>query len=132
MYEITVKKTFAAAHRLPDYKGRCSAIHGHTWTVEVSVAGVSLDENGMLIDFIWLKELVTQITRDFDHQYLNELKLAESTVTTHPTAENLARYIFKQLSKILPSKINLTKVKVWESADAAASYQLIEKELDCF
>jgi 6-pyruvoyltetrahydropterin/6-carboxytetrahydropterin synthase len=123
MYEITVKKTFAAAHRLPNYKGRCAAVHGHTWTVEVSVAGVSLDENGMLIDFIQLKEMVTQITIDFDHQYLNELKLADSAVTAYPTAENLAGYIFKQLGKLLPPNLSLTKVKVWESADAAASYQ---------
>ncbi|HAG09705.1 MAG TPA: 6-carboxytetrahydropterin synthase QueD [Desulfotomaculum sp.] len=123
MYEITVKKTFAAAHRLPNYKGRCAAVHGHTWTVEVSVAGVSLDENGMLIDFILLKEMVTQITMDFDHQYLNELKLADAVVSAHPTAENLARYIFKQLSKLLPPNLSLTKVKVWESADTAASYQ---------
>jgi 6-pyruvoyl-tetrahydropterin synthase len=87
------------------------------------VAGVSLDENGMLIDFIQLKEMVTQITIDFDHQYLNELKLADSAVTAYPTAENLAGYIFKQLGKLLPPNLSLTKVKVWESADTAASYQ---------
>ena len=29
--------TFEAAHWLPGHTGKCNALHGHTWTVEVEL-----------------------------------------------------------------------------------------------
>ncbi|MEW6040223.1 MAG: 6-carboxytetrahydropterin synthase, partial [Elusimicrobiota bacterium] len=37
MYKIKVVKNFSGAHRLRNYKGKCEALHGHNWKVEVSV-----------------------------------------------------------------------------------------------
>ena len=50
-YELTVKDHFDAAHALPGYDGPCRFLHGHTWDIEVTIAGQHLDDVGMLYDF---------------------------------------------------------------------------------
>ena len=50
MFEIKVKGEFDAAHRVAGYPGKCDRLHGHSWTVELSVTGQQLDELGMLVD----------------------------------------------------------------------------------
>lgn len=127
LFELTVKRSFAAAHRLEGHPGRCSALHGHTWTVEVTVAGRGIDHCGMLVDFKLIKEMVDGIVRQFDHCYLNELECFQGPGgMVNPTAENLARYIYGALREALEkySPGVLTRaVRVWESPDAAALYR---------
>jgi len=123
MYEVTVKKQFAAAHRLPDYPDRCSRLHGHSWVVEVSVSGTKLDENGMLIDFKEVKKHVGEVIDGLDHQYLNELEVfSQPGEETNPTAENIARYIYNCLKDVFKPGLKLTGVRVWESSDTCALY----------
>lgn len=55
MYEVTIIKSFSAAHLLADIGGKCETLHGHNFKVEVSVAADQLDANGLLIDFRFLK-----------------------------------------------------------------------------
>jgi 6-pyruvoyltetrahydropterin/6-carboxytetrahydropterin synthase len=43
MFEIYVKSDFSSAHRLRGYKGKCEALHGHNWKVEVYVSSQTLD-----------------------------------------------------------------------------------------
>lgn len=46
-YAFTAKASFDASHTVPGYPG-CSALHGHTWRVSVSVGGpLEPDENGL-------------------------------------------------------------------------------------
>lgn len=127
MFEITVKRRFSAAHRLEGYSGQCAALHGHTWTVEVTVAGDRIDGCGMLMDFKTLKEMVDVIIRQFDHTYLNELECFSSPGgRTNPTAENLAFFIYckvkEELPRIAPG-VFLQGVRIWESPDASAFYR---------
>ena len=51
MFELVVNGAFEAAHRLVDYPGKCNRLHGHSWTVEMSVSGDKLDNIGMVADF---------------------------------------------------------------------------------
>ena len=44
MYELTVEKTFDSAHYLEHYDGDCARMHGHTYKVQICVAGEMLDE----------------------------------------------------------------------------------------
>lgn len=123
MYELTVRKQFAAAHSLWGYQGKCSRLHGHTWTVEVSVAGVELDENGMLIDFQDIKKILENAVQNFDHQYLNDLEpFNRAGKETSPTAENIARYFYRSIKPFLKQDLFIKKVTVRESSDAWASY----------
>jgi len=124
MYELTVRRQFDAAHHLEGYPGRCARLHGHTWLVEVTAAGDELDEHGMLIDFHELQRLVEETVKDLDHQDLNALApFRHPGRETNPTAENIARYIYRRLKTHLQQNgLKLMKVKVWESPDAWAGY----------
>ena len=122
MFELTTIVDFEAAHRLPDYPGKCCRLHGHNWRVEVTVRGDRLDELGMLIDFRELKQEVNKVIDTLDHYYLNEI---EPFRTVNPTAENIARYVYRELAAHLKSEreVKVRAVKVWESPNSAAVYR---------
>lgn len=121
MFELTVIAEFEAAHRIVDYPGKCNRLHGHNWSVEVTVAGSKLNNLGMLIDFKELKKAVNATIDQLDHIYLNEL---DAFTQDNPTAEHIAKYIFEQLEKntLFNGEITVKTVKVWESPKSAVSY----------
>ncbi len=94
---VTVATTFAAAHRLPDYQGKCCRIHGHTYGLEVTVAGMPQHSGptaGMVMDFSDLKRRVDElIVEILDHRMLNEV------FSFVPTAEAIAAWIFERLQE---------------------------------
>ncbi len=118
-FEVTVIKEFAAAHSLKNYPGNCSQIHGHTWKVELVVAGNKLDDIGMLVDFRYLKKVLHNIIEEYDHTYLNDIK---PFTQLSPTAENLAKTIYDKAATLLEGhKVKL--VKIWESPSANVIYK---------
>jgi len=99
---------FDAAHKLVDYPGVCRRIHGHTYTLTVTVEGEP-DDTGMIIDFFDIKKVVeeTVITK-VDHTYLNDFY-------EQPTVENVAVDIFQELKKAFePYNVRLHSVKLYE------------------
>ncbi len=127
MYELTVTTNFDAAHRLKGYTGKCARLHGHTWKVEATVQGTTLDQVGMILDFGILKERVKRITQLFDHTNLNETApfADEDSTSLNPTAENIARFIFDRLREELrdySSCVTVKEIAVWESAESKAVY----------
>lgn len=119
MYEVCVRMEFSAAHNLRNYKGKCEALHGHNYKVEVAIRGERLEEGGMLIDFSHLKSLMREIIRKLDHTYLNEIAPFDNE---EPSCENISRYIFQELRGKLPSNLKLYRVTVWESDDTCSSF----------
>lgn len=121
MFEIEVSAAFEAAHFIRGYEGKCARLHGHNWRVEAIVRGEELDNLGMLIDFKILKTELNKILDSFDHRFLNEL---DTFTEENPTAENLARKIFKQLatSEIFNGSTKLHAVKVHESPNSCVTY----------
>jgi len=125
MYEIKIEDQFSAAHHLRNYHGRCEALHGHNWKVEVAVRSNSLDESGMVLDFRILKESTRTVLRTLDHTHLNGLP---DFAEVNPSSENIAKYIFDRVKPVLGEhKVVLKRVTVWESGTASASYS----ESDC-
>jgi 6-pyruvoyltetrahydropterin/6-carboxytetrahydropterin synthase len=122
MFELTTIVDFEAAHRLADYPGKCCRLHGHNWRVEVTVAGTELDSLGMLIDFRDLKREVNKVIETLDHYYLNEI---EPFRTVNPTAENIAKYVYRELAGHLHAArgVQVRAVKVWESPHSACVYR---------
>ena len=90
MYSVSVTGTFSSAHNLREYKGKCEALHGHNWRVEVFVRADALGEGGMVLDFRILREETEQVLETLDHHYLNDLPYFQKE---EPSSENIARYI---------------------------------------
>jgi len=120
VYELTVTSHFDAAHALRGYQGECSNLHGHTWDVEVTVAGDTLDEIGIVYDFKALKEDLGAVLAEFDHAYLNEVPPFDEI---SPTAENLARVVYERLSQTVAQHVRVVQVAVWESPIAKLVYR---------
>lgn len=119
-YELTVKGHFDAAHHLYGYPGECRNLHGHTWDVEVTVAGSQLDEIGIVYDFKALKTDLAAVLERYDHVLINEVEPFDSV---SPTAENLARVICEQLRQIVDPRVRVAEVVVWESPIAKLTYR---------
>ena len=122
MFEITIEETFAAGHALRNYKGKCENVHGHNYRCQVTVTGEELDEIGLLVDFVELKKVVHGVLDRMDHQWLNEFPPFD---VLNPSAENIARYIYEEVSKGLGQKeaTRLSFVKLWETDTASAIYR---------
>lgn len=114
--KLTVMKQFSfdSAHQLHGYDGPCANLHGHTYKLEVYVKGV-VDSFGFVIDFAILKKIVKENIIDLlDHQFLNE-------IIKHPTAENIAEFIFNKLEPVIKksceknNKAVIYKIVLWET-----------------
>jgi len=123
MYEVSVDESFAAAHNLRGYKGKCEDLHGHNYKVRVTLAGPELDAVGLLYDFVHLKQVIQAVIRSLDHKYLNELP---PFTTINPSAENIARHIHDEAAKqmrAVPNGAKISSITVWETDVTAATYR---------
>jgi 6-pyruvoyltetrahydropterin/6-carboxytetrahydropterin synthase len=94
---------FDAAHFIPNYKGKCEKLHGHTYKLEIVIEG-GVKKDGMVVDFAKMKQIVeTAVLEKLDHQALNEL-------FENPTAEHILHWIAEQLKE----KIPLSSIRLWE------------------
>ena len=120
MYELRIISQFAAAHQLSGFEGGCENLHGHNWKIEVTVTGMELGKDGLLIDFKLIKEATKRALDELDHKFLNELDAFRSL---NPSSENIARHVFESISRSLNSQeARVSKVTAWESDNACASY----------
>lgn len=120
MYEVSINTSFSAAHHLAGYRGTCEAVHGHNWDVTVYVAGEELDSIGLLVDFRHVRREAESVLEMVDHADLNALDIFQ---TCNPSSENLARYLFDELSGRLNSdRVRVSRVTVCETPGSAASY----------
>lgn len=122
MYEVTIKKSFSAAHLLKEIGGKCEELHGHNFLVEVSVAAASLNSEGLLIDFRVVKRWTDEVLALLDHKYLNEI---EAFKNINPSSEQIARFLYDRISdKAQAAKVALSRVTVWESETSCVTYSL--------
>ena len=119
MFEVSVDKTIACAHRLCGYDGPCEALHGHNYQIRVTYCGQDLDQFGMLVDFCDIKKAFDMVLDTLDHKYLNDLP---AFAELSPSAENIARHIFDELKKTAFERGKLRCVTVWETPTNIAVY----------
>ena len=128
MPSVTVRASWDMGHRLPHHLGACHALHGHTYTVEVTVSGeistvpMSPSE-GMVVDFTDIKQHLRVEVAKLDHKFLLQRydELAERLVDLPgvvlvdfvPTAENIALALLKALPEA-------SKVRLWETPTSFA------------
>lgn len=109
---VTKEFTFSGAHNLLGYHGKCEKLHGHTWTVHVTVEA-PVGENGLAFDFVELKRIAQEKAISIlDHSYIND-------VVENPSAEHIAIWIWKQLENHVP----LHEIKVYETATSFVTYR---------
>ncbi|MDO8298189.1 6-carboxytetrahydropterin synthase QueD [Lacisediminimonas sp.] len=116
MITITRKLEFDAGHRIPDHKSQCRNLHGHRYTLEVTLVGEVIEQeghsdNGMIMDFSDVKTIAREHLVDvWDHAFITYSKdtvvreFLESlpghrtvVIDCIPTVENLARTAFNIL-----------------------------------
>lgn len=103
--------SFAAAHKLPNYKGPCANLHGHEWVMEVEISGEPDHDSGMVMDFGELKKLVNEAIIDkLDHSYLND-------TFANPTAEQMVTAFVNTLQTRmeLDPYAELERVRLYEN-----------------
>ena len=128
MYQISKRIEVAGSHQLAlDYDSPCQHLHGHNWIITVHVEGKYLDNNGMLIDFKHIKEIVNQL----DHAFINDV-----VDQANSTAEYIAEWVAERVqgeidstwkgknlqSGVLEMFPTVTKVEVQESEGNLACY----------
>ena len=119
-YQLKVVTEFASAHTLRDYPGACSRMHGHNWKVELEAVASRLDKVGMAVDFKEMKKAANEVGDRLDHRYLNDL---EPFTEINPTAENIAAYMYREISAMLNSEsIKVTALTIWETERACVRY----------
>jgi len=122
MFEIVVEHTFAAAHALRNYKGKCENVHGHNYRVRVTIAGEQLDPNGLLVDFVDIKRLMGGAIEYLDHRFINDLAPFDEI---NPSAENIAKYFYDRLHEGLTNTVpvEISEIRVWETDTSSAVYR---------
>jgi 6-pyruvoyltetrahydropterin/6-carboxytetrahydropterin synthase len=123
MFEVSVEQTFAAGHALRNYKGSCENVHGHNFKIQVTIEGAELDQTGMLVDFLDVKQSMGAVIARLDHRFLNDVPPFD---VKNPSAENIAEYFYEELTSGLvsnPVPVRVREVKVWETDIQSATYR---------
>jgi 6-pyruvoyltetrahydropterin/6-carboxytetrahydropterin synthase len=117
--KMELRKTFQfeAAHLLPllPKTHKCRRLHGHSFKVEIVVAGECDPKLGWLMDYADITAAFKPAWEKLDHRYLNEIPGLKN-----PTSEEIAAWIWKKLKSRLPL---LVEVVVAETCTARAVYR---------
>jgi len=142
MIRLTKIFNFEMAHALYGYDGPCKNIHGHSYALEVTVAGTPMNDpnhpkHGMVMDFSDLKAIVKeQIVDRLDHALLlngnsphrNIPELDTNFekvvfVDYQPTCENMLSDFVKRIQSLLPGNVSLVTLKLKETPNSFAEWQ---------
>ncbi len=109
--------TFEAAHHLPDFPEghKCRRMHGHSFSVDVVVAGEIPAGRSYLMDYGDIKAAIGPVRDRLDHRLLNDIE-----GLGNPTSEMLAHWIWVRLAPALPM---LDEITVRETCTSACVYR---------
>jgi 6-pyruvoyltetrahydropterin/6-carboxytetrahydropterin synthase len=131
MFTITKEVYFCYGHRLMEHAGKCRHLHGHSVKAAITVAAGELNRQGMVCDFADISQAASEyIDARLDHNLLlhrNDplvpaLEQAGERfllLDDHPTAEVLARLIYRHLRS---RGFEVVSVTLWETSSACATY----------
>ncbi len=115
--DIYKELTFEAAHLLPNLPDghKCKHLHGHSFTVRITISGPIDPTIGWVMDYADIKQAFQPIYAQLDHHYLNNIEGLEN-----PTSEVLAQWIWKRLK---PALDNLSSIEVKETCNSGCIYK---------
>ncbi len=116
-FELAKTFRFESAHRLPHVPEghKCGRLHGHSFRVEVVVAGEMGADTGWVLDYGDVSDVVRPVIDQLDHRYLNEIAGLDN-----PTSEVLCAWLWQRLAPGLPS---LSAITVRETCTTACTYR---------
>lgn len=121
MFRISKKFGFESSHHLvglaPGHK--CMRDHGHSYTAELWVRALRLNNDGFVTDFADLKPFGQYLADTFDHRCIND-------VLAQPTSELLAEHLYYWAVNNMPLPDNavVDRVRVAETGKTWAEYTL--------
>lgn len=141
LIRITKEFKFEMAHALMGYDGPCRDIHGHSYSLQVTVSGSPItDESnpklGMVMDFGDLKKIVRETVIDiFDHALVLNKKMPEHLVAEmkkhfgkiisleyQPTSEMMIIDFAERIKNRLPQNIYLKHLLLRETVTSYAEW----------
>ena len=143
MFRIRKRFKYEGAHVLQtSWSEACQSIHGHSYVVEVVLEGEQLNDDGMLIDFGLLKQIIQPTIDAFDHALVVKTVLWDTVqvetarlfgatkvlvVEYNPTAEEMAFDFYNRWWKPIHVETNgvadLIAVRIHETATGWAEYR---------
>ena len=107
------------------YDGKCRNTHGHNFKVQLTVAGVHLNDLGILVDFKDVKAVLQTVIGEVDHQNLNELP---EFTSVNPSTENLCKFFYDRVAaglRYVPGgeNVRLTEVRIAETDQYSGVYR---------
>ena len=72
MFTLQTKHTIFGAHKLKDQGGKCTKLHGHQYTIVLTLKAKELDYRNMIMDTYDIEEVFNDFI-GVDHLYLNDL-----------------------------------------------------------
>lgn len=131
MYTVRKLFKFEGAHALSSsYSEECQNVHGHSYKLEVIISSKKVNPDGMVIDFKELKESIKPIIDIFDHKLVYNLEHAvdydhvpgEIGVPFNPTAENMCKFFYKEIYKIIWDVCDKLVIRLHETDTGYAEY----------
>jgi 6-pyruvoyltetrahydropterin/6-carboxytetrahydropterin synthase len=143
--QITRRLEFDAGHRIPNHNSQCKHLHGHRYTIEITLSGdvitqEGVSEQGMVMDFSDVKHIAKEHVVDaWDHaflvyrgdkvvlDFLNSLPGHKTVIMeVIPTAENLAKVAFDVLKDAyhdtFGNHLKLERVRLFETPNNWADH----------
>lgn len=140
---ITRRLEFDAGHRIPSHDGQCRHLHGHRYTIEITLSGDIITDDGvaaqgMVMDYSEVKRIAENtLVNQWDHaflvyakdapvlQFLQSLENHKTVVLdAPPTAENLALTAFQILDAAYQDRygnhLRLKQVRLFETPNCWA------------
>ncbi|WP_374403904.1 6-carboxytetrahydropterin synthase QueD [Niveibacterium sp.] len=145
--KITRRLEFDSGHRIPHHASQCRNLHGHRYTLELTLQGEPVSargsaDEGMLLDFSDVKSIAKrEIVDRWDHAFLvhaddTAVRAFLESLPGHktvvlplvPTAENLARIAFDTLSPQINhqygGRLKLARVRLYETPNCWADVEV--------
>lgn len=94
MYFLKVEADFSAALYLSNSDERYRGMHGHDFSVSLTLFNKELTDIGMVYDHKIVKDTLDTITKSLDHILLND---KSEFIEHNPTVEHIAKFIFDKL-----------------------------------
>ncbi len=135
MLSITKIFSFEAAHRISNYQGACSQVHGHGYKLQITVSAGIPRENDMILDFKVLKVLVqNHVLSLWDHSLMLKENVENRQfflnypgkiywMDSEPTAERMLLDISRKLGPNLPHDVNLEEIVLYETETSFAKWR---------